>query len=48
MDVGCGLMAVIVVGVHQERVEEIVAMRIHEYSQQNHLGFVTEAYHLAV
>ena len=41
-------MAVIVVEVHQERVEEIVVMRIYEHSQHNHLGFVAEAYHLII
>ena len=41
-------MAVIVVEGHQERVEEIVIVRIHEHNQQNHLSFVAETYHLIV
>ena len=32
-DVGCDLMVVIVMGVHQERVKEIGIMRIYEHSQ---------------
>ena len=34
--------------VHQERVERIGIMCIHEHSQQIYRGFVVEAYYLAV
>ena len=41
-------MVVIVVEVHQEKVEENIVMRNHEHNQQSYHDFMAEAYHLGV
>ena len=41
-------MVVIVVEVHQEKVEENGVMHSHEHNQQIHHDFVVEVYHLIV